>query len=85
MIEMDIILEICFEKLAVKSDIKMFFGWNTKYRMIRISQPDRNFKVKACKPNFHRFNCKSMELHKVFLPESRSSREEPSRMSLAIN
>ena len=42
-IEMEIILKICFEKLYVKSDIKMFFGWNTKCRMIQISQPDRNF------------------------------------------
>lgn len=42
-IEMEIILEICFGKLAVKSDIKMFLGWNTKYRMIRISQTGRNF------------------------------------------
>ena len=40
---MEIILKICFEKLYVKSDIKMFFGWNTKCRMIQISQPDRNF------------------------------------------
>lgn len=40
---MEIILEICFGKLAVESDIKMFLGWNTKYRMIRISQTDRNF------------------------------------------
>lgn len=42
-IEMEIILEIFFEKLAVKSDIEMYFEWNTKCRMIRINQPDRNF------------------------------------------